>query len=77
MTAVPNEPKLERGRFACTTLPPVPGAAPSSPQYLIVDLTAHAGVSHSGPARVHLYHLGGANFRVVGLERPEDGDPPG
>lgn len=43
-------------------------------RYTIVDL--HNGRSE-GPTRVHLYDLGPTRgFRVVGIERPDDLDPP-
>jgi hypothetical protein len=56
----------------CVRLPPQPRASPGSPAYVVVDVTAE-GVP---PARVHLYGLGGAQFRIVGLERPMATDPP-
>ena len=60
----------------CVQLPPVPGATPKVPGYLIVDLYAWTGSETRVPARVHLYHLGGGDYRVVGLERPYHNDPP-
>jgi hypothetical protein len=65
--------RLDGGRYACAELPGVPGASKSDPRYLIVDITAS---DTQGPARVHLYHLGRNDYRVVGLQRPDDGDPP-
>ncbi len=62
----------------CAELPPVPGAREGSPRYLIVDLTGVGGPDRGAlPARVHLYHRGGETYRVVGLERPYQSDPPG
>jgi len=68
---------LRDGRFACVELPAVPGATPANPGYLMVDLmTATRGSGTNPPARVHLYHLGGGNYRVVGIERPSGFEPP-
>jgi hypothetical protein len=55
----------------------LPGAAgtPAEPAYMIVDLTAFVP-RDTYPARLHLYHLGGANYRLAGLERPYDYDAP-
>ncbi len=75
--ALLHAPVRERGRFACVALPEVPGAAADKPAYLIVDVTARSLDQAPGPLRVHLYHLGGTDFRVVGLERPVDQDAPG
>jgi hypothetical protein len=69
---------LRGGRDACVELPLVPGATPSKPGYLMIDLmTATRGAGTSPPARVHLYHLGEKDYRVVGLERPSEFEPPG
>jgi hypothetical protein len=69
---------LRDRRFACVPLPAVPGASTSSPGYLMMDVVAGAhGEPALPPARVHLYHRGGSSYRIVGLERPDDFDPPG
>jgi hypothetical protein len=60
----------------CVNLPGVAGASPASPQYLVVDMYAWTGSETNVPARVHLYHLGGSDYRVAGLQRPYDNDKP-
>jgi hypothetical protein len=56
----------------CVALPMPSGARADRPAYLVVDVAAEG----LPPTRVHLYGLGGAQFRVVGLERPESSDVP-
>jgi hypothetical protein len=50
------------------TLPPG-----SAERYVIVDITNGYA---PGPLRVHLYDLGDAGYRLVGIERPTDLTPP-
>jgi hypothetical protein len=69
-------PRSDPGRV-CVTLPPQ-GVASKSPEYLIVDVWASTGGARTEPpTRVHLYRLGASDYRIVGLERPDDHDPPG
>jgi hypothetical protein len=63
----------------CLSLPHVaddggaPDEAPS--RYVIVDIKSSYA---AGPLRAHLYDLGPRRgYRLVGIERPEDDDPPG
>ncbi|MGK4000678.1 hypothetical protein [Sorangium sp. So ce1024] len=63
----------------CLTLPHIAadgGAADDAPsRYAIVDLLNGQA---PGPLRVHLYDLGPRRgYRLVGIERPEEADPPG
>ncbi|MEM9189842.1 MAG: hypothetical protein AAGF12_11740 [Myxococcota bacterium] len=60
----------------CAALPTLPGATRDDPGYLVVDVLAARGETddRSAPLRVHLYHLGGAEYVVAGLERPYDRD---
>jgi hypothetical protein len=64
------------GSTLCAELPKIYGATPDKPRYLIMDMYAFSGSANRVPARVHLYHLGGNDFRVVGLQRPYEDDPP-
>ncbi len=70
----------QRSPSVCVPLPAIDqgtAASPDHPRYLIIDLYAYAGSQSRNPARVHLYHLGGTNYRIVGLERPDHDAPPG
>jgi hypothetical protein len=57
------------GATVCVTLPAgMKRAGP--PRYVIIDITARRSGASLPPARVHLYGLGGSDYRIVGLERP-------
>jgi hypothetical protein len=63
----------------CLTLPHVAddGGPPddASLRYVVVDITNGQA---KGPLRAHLYDLGPRRgYRIVGIERPEDAEPPG
>jgi len=62
---------------ACATLPAGLGGTQRGPRYLVVDLVAAGPAGEQPPLRVHLYQLGAQQFRIAGLERPADDDPPG
>lgn len=68
--------RVRVGPKVCVDLPPTGGAA-EEPRYLIVDMYAFTSSEPRVPARVHLYHSGGTDYTVVGLERPDNNDPPG
>lgn len=63
-------------RGPCTSLPRGLGGSAQRPAYLVVDVVASGPTAALPPLRVHLYHLGEAEFRIAGLERPGDGEPP-
>lgn len=61
----------------CADLPRISGASPEAPKYLIVDWVSQSdSFAAELPARVHLYDLGSGGVRVVGLERPDNFEPP-
>lgn len=60
------------GDRVCVPIPDAEGSE-TDPTYLVVEVSVGT-VDPSfipRPAWVHLYHLGGTNYRVVGLERPD------
>jgi hypothetical protein len=59
----------------CVSLPPVLGATTQRPRYLTVNVGVKSHARSQAPVRVHLYALGPAEYRVVGLERPTEEDP--
>ncbi len=62
--------------WVCAPLPVVSSASPNAPEYLVMDLRATTGDDATGPARFHFYVRGAHDYRLVGLERPEDAEPP-
>jgi hypothetical protein len=65
------------GQRVCARVPRQPGATPQAPGYLVVDWVSQTEQrSAELPARVHLYDLGAAGLRIVGLERPDSFEPP-
>jgi len=58
----------------CAKLPSLSGASTAHPRYLIVDVVAKGDSKPLPPARVHLYAFGDADYRIVGLARPDE-DP--
>lgn len=69
-------PTVRTSPRVCADIPVLAGSTKENPQYIIMDLYAFTGSQNRAPARVHLYHLGGTDFRVVGLQRPYDNAPP-
>ncbi len=52
-------------------------ATKDKPQYFILDVTAgKKGAPDKFPLRLHIYHLGGAEYKVAGIERPETSEAP-
>lgn len=68
VSPVPIAPPAASGERVCVALPRAAGEA-----YLIVDV---GSLDEPGPARVHVHRISTTEYRVVGLERPEDATPP-
>jgi hypothetical protein len=60
----------------CVTLPAASGA-PERPDYWVIEMGHAKHARLPFPARFHLYHYGGSDYRLVALERPESFAPPG
>ncbi len=71
------EPRVGADGRVCVQLPPATNDASLSDdhpeRYAVVDI--QNGVAE-GPVRAHLYDLGPKGFKLVGIERPDDADPP-
>jgi hypothetical protein len=66
--------RLDGAAALCVALPPAVGPR----RYVIVDVLSYAPhARRQVPLRVHLYDLGEAGARIVGLERPDDDAAPG
>lgn len=83
-----HEPDPDDPRRVCLSLvgdagqrPHVPAGTPSDAlaRYQVTDIAVipEPGSPALPPARLHLYDLGDAGFRLVGIERPADNTPPG
>jgi hypothetical protein len=69
--------EVQRGEGGpCATLPAGLGGTAQQPAYVVVDVVGAGPGGALPPLRVHLYHLGGTQFRIAGLERPEGAGPP-
>jgi hypothetical protein len=60
----------------CVVLPAGLSGTAQQPAYVVVDVVAEGPGAALPPLRVHLYHLGAEGFRIAGLERPGDDEPP-
>ena len=76
--ALALQPRATPTDRVCVPLPAIGGATPAKPAYLIVDVrgVVRGHEEQEAPARVHLYDYGNGRYLVVGLERPDNTDPP-
>jgi len=67
-----------RPHHLCVGLPGRDDATADEPHYFIVDLMGlwSTDDEKARPLRVHLYQVGPVDFRVAGVERPTELDPP-
>lgn len=67
-----------RPHHLCVGLPSRDDATMDEPHYFIVDLMGlwSTDDEKARPLRVHLYQVGPTDFRVAGIERPTELDPP-